>query len=171
MSIARAREMRNGATPIERRLWTILRQFRERGYHFRRQVPIGPYYADVACHHAKLVIEADGLTHVDQSYDDRRDAFMRSRGFRVLRFSNADIVTNADGVFVTIEEHLSGIEPLAPTPSPSPRGGGVPRNRKLRSGLSQLSARTGDGASSPPSPLRGGAGGGGNVHQASEDPK
>jgi len=169
MSLARARELRNGATPIERRLWTILRPFRERGYHFRRQVPIGPYYADVACHHARLVIEADGLSHVDQSYDDRRDNYMQSRGFCVLRFSNADIVTNPDGVFTTIAGHLDGIAPLAPTPSPSPRTGGEHRTRKLRTGLRDLAARTSDEAPPPPSPLRGGAGGGGNGHRLHKD--
>ncbi len=143
MSKSRARQLRVGGTPIERRLWAILGQFRAEGYHFRRQVPIGPYYADIACHHAKLVIEADGQSHIDAVYDARRDAHMQTRGFTVLRFSNADIVSNAEGVFASIAEALSGVVPLAPTPSPSPRGVGGPRKRKLREGLRELAARAG----------------------------
>jgi very-short-patch-repair endonuclease len=164
MSLARARELRLGTTIIERRLWNILRTFREQGYHFRRQVPIGPYYADFACHHAQFVIEADGATHIDADYDARRDRYMRGRGFKVLRFSNGDIVSNPDGVFQLVAEGLKGTVPLAPTPtpSPSPRGGGVPRKRSLRGGLRELAARTGNEVPSPPSPLLGGAGAGGH---------
>jgi very-short-patch-repair endonuclease len=148
MSLARARELRHAATPPERVLWALLGQFREAGYHFRRQVPIGPYYADMACHHAKLVIEADGLSHVDAAYDQQRDAYMAGRGYRVLRFSNRDIAANPEGVFAAIADYLKHV-PVAPTPGPSPQGGGEqegrrPRQRKLRTGLRELAARTGD---------------------------
>lgn len=144
MTNQRARELRQGSTPIERRLWALLRPLREQGYHFRRQVQIGPYFADVACHHAKLVIEADGGSHTDLAYDERRDVYMRERGFNVMRISNAAIVSNPSGVFDAVTSILAGIEPLAPTPSPSPRGGGVPRKRKVRVGLDELAARAGD---------------------------
>ena len=165
----RARGLRNQATIIERRLWNLLHAYREQGYHFRRQVPIGPYYADIACHHAKLVIEADGSSHVDAAYDARRDAYMRARGFRVLRLSNSDIVANPEGVLALVGEHLRGIEPLAPTPNPSPQGGGEPRLRRLRTGLRDLAARTGEAAPAPPSPLRGGVGGGGGAHRTGSE--
>jgi very-short-patch-repair endonuclease len=109
-------------------------------------VKIGPYYADIACHHARLIIEADGATHSSDeelAHDDRRDRYLRSRGFRVLRFWNHDFADNAAGVGEAILRALAGIEPLAPTPSPSPRGGGGLRRRKLRTGLAELTARTG----------------------------
>ncbi|MBN9304521.1 MAG: hypothetical protein BGO82_12570 [Devosia sp. 67-54] len=170
MSLPRARELRASSTIIERRLWNLLRPYREQGYHFRRQVPIGPYFADFACHHARLVIEADGVSHDDAGRDARRDAYMQSRGFRVLRLSNADIVANAEGVLALVGEYLGGVVPLAPTPGPSPQGGGGPRSRKLRTGLKDLAARSGDELLSPPSPLRGGAGGGGRVHRLHETP-
>jgi very-short-patch-repair endonuclease len=166
MTNQRARTLRLNATPIERHLWNLLRPLRDQGYHFRRQVPIGPYFADFALHYARLVVEADGSSHTDADYDARRDAYMRRRGFTVLRLSNADIVANPAGVFDTVAAALRGIPPLAPTPIPSPRGGGVPRTRKLRSGLKELAERTGDLPPPPPSPLRGGAGGGGNTHEA-----
>ncbi|MCP8882719.1 endonuclease domain-containing protein [Devosia sp. XJ19-1] len=44
--------------------WSALRQLRAQGQHVRRQVPIGPFYADFVSHRAKLVIEVDGQTHL-----------------------------------------------------------------------------------------------------------
>ncbi|MGN6684206.1 MAG: endonuclease domain-containing protein, partial [Devosia sp.] len=123
MSLTRARGLRANATIIERRLWNLLRPYREQGYHFRRQVPIGPYFADFACHHARLVIEADGTSHDDAGRDIRRDGYMQARGFRVLRLANSDVVGNPEGVLALIGQYLRGVVPLAPTPSPSPQGG------------------------------------------------
>ena len=101
MGIARARFLRNNATDAERRLWGFLRQLRHEGYHFRRQVPIGSYYADFACHHARLIIELDGDQHghnVQASYDAQRDAYLRSAGYTVVRFPNAEVYGNIEGI-------------------------------------------------------------------------
>ena len=144
MTTDRARQLRRDATEPERRLWAVLHSLREQGYHFRRQHPIGPYYADFACVRAGLVVEADGVTHMqegDITYDRRRDDFLRSQGFRVLRFWNNDIRDNPDGVYQAICDALRA---LTPTPDPSPYRGGRPRSRKLRTGLKNLAARTGD---------------------------
>ena len=168
MSKWRAREMRNEPTLAERRLWNILYSLRQQGYHFRRQVQIGPYYADIACHHARLVIEVDGATHSSDeelARDKRRDRYLTSRGFRALRFWNHDIAENPSGVGEVILNALAGIEPLAPTPSPSPQGGGESRRRKVRAGLAELAKRTGDEVPAPPSLSRGEAGGGGSSIQ------
>jgi very-short-patch-repair endonuclease len=170
MSSLRARQLRHDSTITERRLWNLLRPYREQGYHFRRQVPIGPYFADFACHHARLVIEADGTSHDDAGRDIRRDGYMQARGFRVLRLANSDVVGNPEGVLALIGQYLRGVVLLAPTPSPSPQGGGVPRSRKVRTGLKDLAARSGDASLAPPSPLRGGAGGGGRLHRPQETP-
>ena len=60
-AIARARQLREAMTDGERKLWQSLKTFRVLyGFHIRRQVPIGPYVADFACHAARLVIEIDG---------------------------------------------------------------------------------------------------------------
>jgi very-short-patch-repair endonuclease len=158
MTTERARELRQLSTPPERKLWQILHEFRQRGYHFRRQHPIGPYYADFACVKAKLVIEADGVTHTseaDIARDRARTALLSEHGFQVLRFWNNDIVQNPDGVFLEIERALKSMPELTPTPVPSPlEGGGRPRSRKLRTGLKDLAARTG-GAVGLPSPVGG----------------
>ena len=111
MSITLAQSLRQNSTPAERRMWRLLYPFRTGGYHFRKQVQIGPYYADIACHHAKLVIELDGDTHGAKAainHDLRRDAFLRLRGYKVLRFSNLDVMTNPGGVFEVISIALDG---------------------------------------------------------------
>ena len=84
-----ARRLRREMTAAEAMVWRALRGSRLAGLKFRRQVPIGPYVADFLCHEAKIIVEVDGPSHDDpeQSLLDReRDAWLESRGFRVLRF-------------------------------------------------------------------------------------
>jgi len=143
MTTDRARQLRQNPTGPERRLWSILRPFRD-AYHFPPAGQIGPYYADIASFHANLVIEADGVTHTtddDQAYDRRRDAYLRSRGFRILRLWNDDILGNPDGVHQLVAQALTNVPELTPTPVPSPQGGG---RRKSRQALADLATRTGD---------------------------
>jgi len=81
-----ARQLRRQSTDAERLLWFHLRSRRFAGFKFRRQVPVGEYVADFACCGCGLVVELDGGQHADQRpYDGRRDAWLRSEGFRVLR--------------------------------------------------------------------------------------
>jgi very-short-patch-repair endonuclease len=59
------------------------------GSKFRRQHPCGPYILDFYCPGSQLAVELDGSQHFDEAasrYDQRRTAFLRSRGIRVLRF-------------------------------------------------------------------------------------
>ncbi|MBJ3785981.1 endonuclease domain-containing protein [Devosia sediminis] len=101
MSVQRARQFRKNLTPPEARLWAALRSLRPLGYHFRRQVPLGPYYADFCCHKRCLVVEVDGQTHfVDGApeRDARRDAFIGAQGYKVLHVPNAEVLDNLDGV-------------------------------------------------------------------------
>jgi very-short-patch-repair endonuclease len=91
-----ARRLRRQTTDAERKLWQHLRQWPQRVTHFRRQAVIGPYFADFACHSNRLVIELDGGQHAEgmQARNDSiRDAFRKSRGYRVLRFWNHDVMT------------------------------------------------------------------------------
>jgi very-short-patch-repair endonuclease len=92
-------------TVTERRLWSHLSNRQLDGWKFRRQVPIGAYFVDFLCNAAKLVIELDGSTHDELrfEYDQRRQAWLESQGYRVLRFSadypDQDLL---DGVVETI---------------------------------------------------------------------
>jgi very-short-patch-repair endonuclease len=108
-TIDRARELRRNSTDAERRLWRALRSKLPQ-YKWRRQMPVGPYFADFACFAEKLIIEIDGGQHASaQLYDDRRTRFIEAQGFRVLRFWNNDVMSNADGVIQRIAEELSRV--------------------------------------------------------------
>ena len=101
----RARSLRRDSTEAERRIWSALRAHRLNGASFRRQTPVGPYVVDFLCHDAKLIIEIDGGQHFEAEHlrrDARRDAFLASKGFRVLRFNNYDVMTNKNGVLEMI---------------------------------------------------------------------
>jgi cobalamin biosynthesis Mg chelatase CobN len=135
--VTQSRRLRNEATTPERLLWPLLKTFE--GVHFRRQVPIGPYIADFACHHPKLVIEVDGVTHFTESglaRDDHRDAFLVSVGYQVLHLPASDVRTNPDGIWQLINATLEDLSPTAPAVgSPSPlrggdRGGGPSDERR-----------------------------------------
>jgi very-short-patch-repair endonuclease len=78
----RSRALRRNATDAERKLWAALRRKALAGARFRRQYPIGDYFADFCCLEHKLVIEVDGGQHADaQEYDDRRTSFLATQGF------------------------------------------------------------------------------------------
>lgn len=98
-----AGRLRREASDAERKLWLAVRNRQQGGLKFRRQVSIGPYVADFACVEAGLVIELDGSQHADAvAYDERRTRFLESEGYRVLRFTNHDALTNFDGMIETI---------------------------------------------------------------------
>lgn len=120
---ANARELRRNSTDAERILWYELRGGRLSGVIFRRQVPIERYIADFICHAAKLVIELDGGQHFSddgERSDARRSAAIEAKGFKVLRFSNLEIMTNRAGVLETI---ATTVAERAPTPT-------LPRKRE-----------------------------------------
>jgi very-short-patch-repair endonuclease len=96
-----ARALRQNMTDAERRLWRELRR-RTLGARFRRQVPIGSYIVDFACLQCRLIIELDGGQHLENPEDLQRDAWLRSQGYRVLRFWNNDVLRNTEGVLTVI---------------------------------------------------------------------
>jgi very-short-patch-repair endonuclease len=108
--------MRRDPTPAEGKLWHKLRNHRLGGLKFRRQMPVGPFIADFYCSSAKLVVELDGVSHMDSPTDERRDAWMAAREIRVLRFSNRDVLSNLEGVLIAIQQSACGTPPPAPLP-------------------------------------------------------
>src|SRR5258708_6384314 len=103
-----SRHLRNNATEAERRLWQHLRRRQLNGFKFRRQRPIGRYVCDFVCLEAYVVVELDGSQHVMQAhYDEQRDAFLRSSGYRVLRFWNGVVFSEPEAVVRTILEALN----------------------------------------------------------------
>ena len=99
----RARELGRDASRAEKICWELVRAHRMDGIKFRRQHPIGPYFADIACVVQKLVIEIDGEHHADQvEADARRTAVMERLGWRVLRFGAIEVMQNPEGIWSAI---------------------------------------------------------------------
>ena len=75
---------------------------------FRRQHPIGPYFADFCSIERHLIVELDGDQHADHSAEDEaRTSFLSSQGYRVLRFWNNQVLVNTDEVLTEIENVLN----------------------------------------------------------------
>jgi very-short-patch-repair endonuclease len=90
-------------------MWNVLRREPFHGFHFRRQVQLGRYYADFASHTAKLVIEIDGSAHFNDDaadYDANRGAFLHSQGYTVLRFTTSDVLNSLDAVAAALTARL-----------------------------------------------------------------
>jgi very-short-patch-repair endonuclease len=95
-------------TEAERKLWSLLRN-NQLGVKFRRQVPYDLYILDFYCVKAKLVIEVDGGQHYTpkgKRRDEIRDADLQRDGLVVLRFTNAEVLTNSEGVEQVIFEKI-----------------------------------------------------------------
>jgi very-short-patch-repair endonuclease len=99
----RAAALRHNATDAETLLWYRLRNRQLLGLKFRRQRPIGPYFADFACLEIGLVIELDGGQHVEQvGYDEQRERVMKAAGYQTLRFWNHEVLQQTDAVMERI---------------------------------------------------------------------
>ncbi|MBU2341528.1 MAG: DUF559 domain-containing protein [Alphaproteobacteria bacterium] len=118
----RARELRNAATPAERMLWMHLSRS-QLGAKFSRQMPVGPYYADFLCRSHRLIVELDGHSHEMQTErDGARDAFLRREGYRVMRFTNDEVLNDMAGAVIAIQAALAADRPT-PDPSRKREGG------------------------------------------------
>ena len=123
-TLARAQRLRREMTAAEHKLWSALRDRQLDGAKFRRQQPIGPFIADFVCQDYRLIVEADGGQHAENEADNHRTAFLESKGYRVLRFWNNDILKNLNGVADVILAALSTPHPArASRESPSPSRG------------------------------------------------
>jgi len=100
--VKRAKAMRQEPSLYERRLWKVLRDRRLAGLKFRRQFRLGRYIVDFICLRHRLIVEADGPFH-DAAHDAERDAWLRSQGFRVLRFPNATIEAEQETILLAIQ--------------------------------------------------------------------
>ena len=103
--ISFARRLRKTLTPGEKALWRKLRAQQFHGFKFRRQVPLGPYIVDFLCVEKKIIIEIDGDSHFEpgaQKRDEKRELYLRSLGFEVLRFENRRAVHQVDLVLTAI---------------------------------------------------------------------
>jgi very-short-patch-repair endonuclease len=99
----RAKSLRRALTEPERKLWSALRDRQLGSLKFRRQTVVGAYVADFLCLEVMLIVAVDGDTHAhSQMSNAKRTTFLESHGFHVIRFSNAEVMSNIDGVLVSI---------------------------------------------------------------------
>lgn len=107
--IQRAQHLRQRQTSAEAVLWQALRIRRLAHWKFRRQHPIDRYVVDFVCLDAKLVLEVDGATHSTSHeirQDEERTRVLEICGYHIIRFANAEIYENLDGVMETILAEL-----------------------------------------------------------------
>ncbi len=93
-------------TPAEVAVWRYVRAD-QLGVKFRRQHPIGPYIADFVCVSLKIIIELDGAPHDESQSDQRRDAYLRHLGFRILRFENDVVGAHMSETLATISQAIA----------------------------------------------------------------
>jgi len=104
-----ARTLRNNMTDSERLLWSRIRRKQLKGVQFYRQKTVGNYIVDFYCPSKMIVVEVDGSQHLEAKMRERdatRDAELARLGFRVLRYSNIDVLKNTDGIVADIWIHL-----------------------------------------------------------------
>jgi very-short-patch-repair endonuclease len=94
----------------------------------RRQLQVGSIYPDFLCRELDLIVECDGMSHDrEPERDERRDAWLRGQGYTVLRFTNADVLGNLEGVVKAIALNVEALRQDRPTPNPSRRREGGAR--------------------------------------------
>ena len=102
-----AKQLHRNLTPAEARLWSRLRAHRMKDIHFRNQHAIGNFVVDFIASRRKLIIELDGDQHLEQEeYDAERTAFFESKGYRVIRFWNGEVMNDIEGVMRAIDMAL-----------------------------------------------------------------
>ena len=100
-------------TEAEILVWSKLRVKQMQGYKFRRQYSVGMYIVDFYCPALKLAIEIDGDTHFQAGageYDRTRREFIEGFGIRFLRFTNAEVCGNLDGVMEFLRHTVEEME-------------------------------------------------------------
>ena len=98
-----AKALRWPMTPAETALWERLKNKQFHNLKFRRQHPIHHFILDFYCHAHQLVIELDGGIHEQQrDYDAARTEWLIDRDFKVIRFTNDEVLKNIDTVLKKI---------------------------------------------------------------------
>jgi very-short-patch-repair endonuclease len=113
-----AKQNRKNPTPAEDKLWQEVRNRKIHGFKFRRQHPVNGFIPDFICLEKKLIIEIDGGYHdieEQRKFDELRTKWLAAGAYRMIRFTNEEVMNNIAGVVETISnEVLSGSD------SPSP---------------------------------------------------
>ena len=113
-----ANRLRKEMTKAEACLWKyVLRARQMKGYQFRRQRPVLNYIADFMCKELKLVIEVDGSTHQWEETgvkDLKKEKDLIEAGFKVLRFTDEEVLRHIEGVRESLAFSVQKIEQSTP---------------------------------------------------------
>jgi very-short-patch-repair endonuclease len=105
--------LRKNATEAEKILWKRLSKS-QTGFKFIRQYSIKNWVVDFYCPEKRIAVEVDGKIHQKQKpADNYRDRFLENMGIKVLRITNEDVETDADGVVVMLVKRITS--PNAPS--------------------------------------------------------
>ncbi len=90
-------------------MWRLPREVAP-GARWRKQVPLRHFIVDFASHRARTVVEVDGGQHSEE-VDADRTALIEAEGYRVLRYWNNDVLSNAEGCARVLSEVLAARSP------------------------------------------------------------
>jgi very-short-patch-repair endonuclease len=97
----KASVLKHEMTSAEKMLWKYLRNRKLNRLKFRRQHPLDIFIVDFYCHEKKLIIEVDGGIHDDEDqkeYDEGRSFELKEKGYKILRFTNKEVLNNINNV-------------------------------------------------------------------------
>lgn len=104
-----AKRLRRNPTNAEKVLWQHLKGS-QLGQPFRKQHIVGEFIADFICLPAHLIIEVDGRYHQlpEQQVDDGiRTRWLNEQGFRVIRFTNEQVLSDTGKVVEEIKNNIN----------------------------------------------------------------
>lgn len=111
-SFSKAKRLRTQMTKAETILWDQLKNKQFKGFKFRRQHPIQKYIVDFYCHELKLILEVDGLyheTYEQKAADKDRSEILTFQGLYEIRFTNAEVLNDLEGVLIKLEKKIDKI--------------------------------------------------------------
>ena len=124
-----ASSLRKNMTKAEASLWKyVLKEKQLKGYQFRRQRPILKYIADFLCKELMLIVEVDGITHDTEetvAKDRQRENDLIEKGFKIVRFTDEEVLTNINGVADQLAVIVEELEKSTPVAARHPRQRGI----------------------------------------------
>ena len=124
-----ASALRKNMTKAEASLWKyVLKEKQLKGYQFRRQRPVLKYIDDFLCKELMLIVEVDGITHDTEetvAKDRQRESDLRKDGFKIVRFTDEEVLTNINGVAGQLATMVEELEKSTPGVSRHPRQRGT----------------------------------------------
>jgi len=138
-----AKYLRNNATLQEKILWKYLRKRGLLNIKFRRQQPIGCYIVDFISIEKNLIIELDGGQHntnKSMEYDKKRDEFLQSKGYKIIRIWNNHVTNNIDGVIEYLKSEINNPTPKSEI-STLPQGEGMLKGELNYENTSRMSGK------------------------------